>query len=267
MTPVAPSSVAPGATALSARGNGRPVPPSGGVLEDLRDTLRVLVQPGKTFRRRQQRRTFVVAWAVASVAAIVLAWFTLSVTQRASAHLLDGVEDAELVASVNHQLRAMRWVALGAAPLHLIAQWTVIAGMFWALGTFLSPGLGYRGALSVAAYAGLPALLGAGLDLGVTWFEGPEFTPDLVPRMISASSVAALIPDLAGPPWLIAAAGQVTVFGIWTAVLWGIGLHHVAGTTRARAGGMALGVALAALAAGTAAELVRSSLMGSAFLP
>jgi hypothetical protein len=204
---------------------------------------------------------------VASATAIVLAWFTLSVTQRASVHLLDGMEDAELMASVTEQLRTMRWVALGAAPLHLIAKWTVIGGVFWALGTFLAPQLGYRGALSVAAYAGLPALLGAGLDLGVTWFEGPEFTPDLIPRMASASSLVALVPNLAGPPWLVGAAGQITVFGIWTAVLWGIGLRHIGCTSPARAGSMAAGVALAALAAGTAAELVRSSLMGSAFLP
>lgn len=228
---------------------------------DLRRALRVLPSPVATYRSLDERPGWLAPWLLASVATVLLTLFTISISQRASVHLLADLNDPQLARSVALQLQRMKWVSLALAPLSLLARWTMTASLLWAAATFAFGGVGFRRALTVAAYAGLPAILGSGLDLAVTWFQGPEFTPDLVPVLSSASSVAAFLPATDHPEWLAAALRQITLFSVWSGALWVVGLRELGHTSWRRAALVGAGVWGVLLVGSSAADVIRASLM------
>jgi hypothetical protein len=217
-----------------------------------------------TFRYRHGRPGLLAPWFLASLATVMVTLLTVSIAQRASVHLLANLQDPELAESVAAQLRTMKVFSVAVAPVHLLARWMLTASLFWALGTFLLPDLPFRTALTVAAFAGLPAVLGKGLDLAVAWYVGPEFSADLLPVMTSASSLAALWPGSLDGTWSGALMRQLTVFFVWSGALWTIGLREAGRTSWVRAVCVAAPVWLTLLAASTAGEIVRDSLAGMA---
>ena len=238
-----------------------------GFVRDLRDTLKVLPSPVATYRGLRERPAVLAPWLVVSAVTVLMTLLTLSITQRASVHVMAEMNDPELAESVALQLDRLKWFAVGLAPLQLLARWLVTAGLFWAMATFVFRGMRFKSALSVAAYAGLPAALGTALDLGVTWFEGPEFTPDLMPVLASASSIAVLFPGLEDPGWLAVALRHVTLFSIWSGGLWTVGLREFGRTSWSHAAMVAGAVWCAFLVGGSAADVVRDSLMQMSALP
>lgn len=233
----------------------------GGFLEDLRDTVRVLPSPIATFRSLRGRPAVLAPWLVVSLATVVLTLFTLSITQRASVHMLADVEDAELLRSVETQLDGMKWMSVALGPVHVMARWMVTAALFWALGTFALGGVPFRRALSIAAYAGLPLALGSAVDLAVTWFQGPEFTPGMIPVMAPASSLAALFPAVDHPAFLAAMVRNVTAFSLWAAALWVVGLRETQDASWARSALVGGVVWCVFLLSASAADVVRTSLL------
>lgn len=233
--------------------------------EDIADVVRVIAFPVRTFRGRRDRPALLGPWITLSVAMVILTVLTLSVTQRAAVHLMTGIEDTELAAHVSEQLRVMKVVAVVLAPVQLLLNWGVAAALFRALGTFLVPGLGYRMALTVAAFAGVSAVMGRGLDLAVTWWEGPQFGPDFSPLMESASSLAALLPAASRPGadagWEVSLMRQITAFSVWGGALWIVGLREAAGTSWARATVVGTSVWVAFTAVHTAADALQASLL------
>ncbi len=238
--------------------------------EDIADVVRVIAFPVRTFRGRRDRPALLGPWITLSVAMVILTVLTLSVTQRAAVHLLTGIEDTELAAHVAQQLRVMKVVAVVLAPVQLLLNWGVAAALFRALGTFLVPGLGFRMALTVAAFAGVSTVMGRGLDLAVTWWEGPQFGPDLSPLMESASSLAALLPAASNPGasnpgmgtgWEVSLMRQITAFSVWGGALWIVGLREAAGTSWTRATLVGASVWVAFTAVHTTADALQASLL------
>ncbi|MBZ0268277.1 YIP1 family protein [bacterium] len=223
--------------------------------------MRVLPSPISTFRGLRDRPAVLAPWLVVSLATVVLTLFTLSITQRASVHMLAGVDDPALVRSVEAQLNGMKWVSVVLSPVQVMARWMVTAVLFWALGTFALGGVPFRRALSIAAFAGLPLALGSGVDLAVTWFQGPEFTPGMIPVMTPASSVAALFPSLDQPAYVASLVRNVTAFSLWGAALWIVGLRETLETSWARAGFVGAAVWCVFLLSTSAADAVRTSLV------
>jgi hypothetical protein len=228
---------------------------------DLADSLAVLLSPGTAYRRLAERRPLLVPWLLVALPTMVLNGFMISIAQRASVHLLDRVEDPELVAAVAGQLEGMKVVAVLAAPFALLLRWGILAVLLWAAGTFLLPASPLRTMMCVVACAGLPEVLGRAVDLWVTWTVGPELGPDLVPHLTTATSVAALFPRVGGT-WLGALLDRLTPFALWSAALWTIGVRETAGVGTRRALAVTLPVWSLVVAAGTATEVLRGSLTG-----
>jgi hypothetical protein len=218
--------------------------------DDLAASWTVLVHPRSTFRRLRARSPVLAPWIVGSVLAVGLSVLTLSVSHRAAVHLAARVDAPELAEEMQQGLRRLGWVSVAGAPAGLIAQWALASLVLWAPATLATARTRYRAVLSVVAYAALPGLFGKALDLGVAWMQGPEFGPDLVPVLSSATSLGALFPAVQGA-WPAALLGRLTVFGIWGLVLWVLGLSETLelGPKRAAAVAVPVWVLLLALAA------------------
>lgn len=232
---------------------------------DLADALAVLLSPREAYRRLAERRPLLAPWLLVALPTMVLNVFVISIAQRASVHLLDRVDDPELTAAVAAQLEGMKLVAVLASPFALLLRWGVLAVLLWSLGTFLLPGAALRTMMCVVACAGLPEVLGRAVDLWVAWTAGPELGPDLVPHLGTATSVAALFPR-AGTGWLGALLDRLTPFTIWSVALWTVGLAEMTAASTRRALAVTLPVWTLVTLAGTAAEVLRTSLTGLAGL-
>lgn len=228
---------------------------------DLADTLAVLLSPGTAYRRLSQRRPLFAPWLLVALPTMLLNVFVISIAQRASVHLLDRVDDPELVAAVADQLESMKIVAVLASPFALLLRWGILAVLLWSLGAFLLPATPLRTLMCVVACAGLPEVLGRAVDLWVTWTAGPELGPDLVPHLTTATSLAALFPRV-GPSWLGALLDRLTPFALWSMTLWTLGIREMTGVRTRRALAVTLPVFLLVVAAGTATEVLRGSLTG-----
>jgi hypothetical protein len=223
---------------------------------DLAATGGVLWDPVATFRNLGGRSPVLAPWLVVSLLSMALALLTISVSQRAATHLLggEGAVTEEVVRSLEHA----KLFSVAAAPLSVLVQWTFVAGLLWAFAVWWVPGVHYRALLGIVAYSALPGVLEQGLDLYVAWQEGPEFTAGLVPVFTRASSLGALVPSLPAG-WASAFADRVTFFGIWTAVLWSVGLRtHFGGKWRGAIGTAAPAWALLWILTATADLLGRS---------
>jgi hypothetical protein len=202
-------------------------------------------------------------WILASVGSAVASLLVVSIAQRASAHLLDGVGDAELQEAVVRQIGAMKRIGVVAAPAAVLARWAGTAALLWSVATLASSSVRYRTVLSIVACAGLPEVLGRGVDLAAAWSEGPEFTTGLVPMSSCATSLAAFLPASPGP-WGVALLDRLTPFTLWCGALWVTGLVEVAGFGIGRAVAVAVPV-WTALALGEAAlAVLRGSVVGFA---
>ena len=191
--------------------------------EDLGAAWTVLVRPRDTFRRLRARSPVLAPWIVGSALAVGLTALTLSVSQRAAVHLAAELDTPELAEDMQQGLRRLGWVSVAGAPAGLIAQWALVSLVLWAPASLATARARYRVVLSVVAYSALPGLFGRAVDLGVAWTQGPEFGPDLVPVLSSATSLGALFPAVQGA-WPAALLDHLTVFGIWGLVLWIVGL-------------------------------------------
>ena len=232
---------------------------------DLVDVLAILFAPRRAFRTLAARRPLLVPWLLAAVPTVVLNVFVVSIAQRASVHLMDTLDDPDLVAAVSGQLQGMKMLAVVTSPLALLLRWGVLASLLWAVGTFALPAASLRTMLCIVACSGLPDVIGRGLDLWVTWTAGPEFTPELVPQLTPATSFAVLFPRLPGT-WLPALLERLTPFTLWAAALWAVGIREMEGTGWGRAAAVAAPVWLLALATGTAAAVLTGSLSGGTTL-
>ena len=226
---------------------------------DVVDTLAVLPSPRQAFHRLAERRPLLAPWVIVSVPSMVLSVLLVSVAQRASVHLLSGMDDPQLVGSVAHQLQAMKIVSVVAAPAVVWLRWCAAAGLLWALATFVVGNAPFRSILCVVACAGLPDVLARGTDLTVTWLEGPEITANLIPVDTSASSLAALLPGTHGP-WITALLDRVTPFSLWSVLLWALGLQAMLRTSARRAVATALPAWSALAVFSAAVAVLRGSL-------
>jgi hypothetical protein len=223
------------------------------------DSLGVLLAPRAAFRRLAARRPVLVPWLLVAFPSMVLSLLTVSVAQRASVHLLEGIDDPELVHSVARQLDGIKTVTVAAAPATVLLRWGAVSLLLWAVAVFVLRDPSYRAILSVVACSGLPEVLGRSLDLAVTWVDGPEFGPDLIPRMSCATSLAAFLPEPTSP-WVAALLDQLTPFRVWSGALWTLGMVEVAGASPRRALGVVLPVWATLVAAGTAFTALQSAM-------
>lgn len=229
---------------------------------DLAATWEVLWQPGATFARLRERRPVLAPWLVASVLSAALALLTVSISQRAAVYLVGDLDAPELRQEVQQSLEHMKRFTVGLAPIVVAVRWGGTALLLWAAAVLAGVGTTYRAALSIVAYSAVPGLLGQGLDLGVTWFEGPEFTPELTPVASSATSLGALLPAVPGP-WAAALLARVTPFTLWGGVLWVTGLRAALGAGWTRAAAAAVPVWSVLLVTSAATEVIGNSLAGN----
>jgi hypothetical protein len=188
-------------------------------------TWGVLVRPIATFRSIRERDPVLAPWVVASIVSVVVSLLMVSVAQRAAAHLVATMDAPAFAEQVRGSLARMKVVSVAAAPAALLFRWWITSAVLWAAAVLASGRSTYRQVLSIVAYSALPGILGKGIDLGVTWFEGPEFTADLMPTMSSATSLAALLPTVQSP-WSRALLDHVTLFGVWSLVLCAVGFRE-----------------------------------------
>jgi hypothetical protein len=223
------------------------------------DTLAVLPSPRAGFRRLGERRPLLAPWLLVSLPSMASSLLVVSIAQRASVHLLSGMDDPELVHSVAHQLQAMKLLTVVAAPAVVWLRWCGTALLLWAMAAFVVREAPFRTILCVVACAGLPDVLARGVDLTVAWLEGPEVTPDLLPIATSASSLAALLPGAHGP-WAVALLDRLTPFSLWSGALWVIGLRETLHASARRALAIALPTWAALAVGGAAVAVLRGSL-------
>lgn len=220
----------------------------GRLARDLRATWEIVPSPVRTLRGALPRSPVLVPWLVVSLLTMALTLPQVSIAQRAAVHLLEDRAGADHADAIAASLSRMKVSAVLGAPIAVLLRWTVTASALWApAALFAAAGLPFRRVLSIVALAGVPALLGHAVDLGVAWTEGPEFTPDLVPVMSSATSLSALLPPDTGGPWLTALLAKVTPFSLWATALWAAGL---------RVAGLRPGAAIAIATAAAAGILV-----------
>ena len=231
----------------------------GGWLADLTHSLAVLLSPRRAYRSLAERRPVLVPWLLVALPSMVLSLLVVSIAQRASVHLLESVDDPELVAAVAHQLQGLKAVAVLAAPFGVLLRWLVLALLLWSVGAFLLPGASVRTMLCIVACAGLPDVIGRALDLYVTWTVGPEFGPDLVPHLSPATSLTALFPELPGR-WAPALLDRLTPFALWSVALWTVGVQEMFAVPRRRALAVTLPVWTLTVLVATASEVLRDSL-------
>lgn len=201
---------------------------------ELRATWTVLLHPRETFRRLRKRSPVLAPWLVGSALSVGLTLLTVSVSQRAAVHLSAELDSPGLAQDVERSLHRMMLVSVAGAPVGLVVQWTLVALVLWAPASLATGAARYRAVLSVVAYSALPGLFGKALDLSVAWFEGPEFTPDLVPVFSSATSLGAFLPTVQAS-WPAALLDHLTLFGVWGLALWVIGLGAALGIGTRRA--------------------------------
>jgi hypothetical protein len=192
---------------------------------DVAATWNVLIRPVATFRAFGERHPIVAPWVVASFVSVFVTLLMVSVSQRASAHLLATMDSPETVEQVRRSLTRMKVVSVAAAPLALGVRWAAAATVLWAASVVVTGRSSFRAVLCVVAYSALPGILGKGVDLGVTWIEGPEFDTGLVPRLSSATSLGVLLPAVQSP-WPRALLDHLTLFGVWGIVLTAVGLRE-----------------------------------------
>lgn len=233
--------------------------PRGGLARDLRATWDVVFRPDETFRGLRERDPVLAPWIVGSVVSVGLTLLTVSVSQRAAVHLAAALDSPGLAGNVERSLRGMLLFSVAGAPIGLIAQWTVVALVLWAPASLLAGTARYRTVLSVVAYSALPALFGKAVDLVVAWRVGPEFTPDLVPVLSSATSLGALLPAVQSP-WPAALLDRLTVFGVWGLALWIVGLRASLGVGWKRSAAAAVPVWTLLLVLGAALDVIGRSM-------
>ena len=226
---------------------------------DVVDTLAVLGSPRAAYRRLRARRPLLAPWVLVALPSMALSLLVVSIAQRASVHLLGGMEDPELTRAVSQQLASMKLMSVLVAPLGVWLPWTATALLLWALATLLTRDTPFRNVLCVVACAGLPTVFARTIDLCVAWVDGPEVSPDLVPVATSASSLAALLPGAHGA-WATALLDRLTPFAIWSGVLWTIGLQEMLGISGRRALAVVLPTWGAIAIGGAAVAVLRGSL-------
>jgi hypothetical protein len=111
------------------------------------------------------------------------------------------------------------------------------------------------------AYSALPGIVGRGVDLGVIWFEGPEFDPRLVPQLSSATSLGALLPTVQSP-WPRAFLDHLTLFGLWGIALTAVGFRERFRLGWGRAVGAVVPVGVLFWIFAAAADVIGGSLAG-----
>jgi len=230
---------------------------------DFRAAFDVLLTPRATFRRFGSRNPIVAPWLTFSVLSIVLTLLTLSVMQRASAHLLAGSEAEELRAATEASLARMKLASTVGAPVAVLMRWCFVALALWAPAALAGSTATYRTFLSVAAYSTMPDILEKALDLGVTWFSGPEVSNELVPQLTASTSIAALLPDVSGNEWVVAALANTTLFSLWGLVLWTVGVRVRGRLDRAPAIAVAGSAWCFFLVVGSASDVLQASLAGA----
>jgi hypothetical protein len=187
----------------------------------------MLVSPIVTLRRLGNRRPLLGPWLTVAVASVMLTLTSLSVAQRTVAHGLRDTGSSDTVQRVEGELNRLKTLAIGVAPLGLIARWAGIAVSMWALAVLLGADLRVRTAGTIVALSSGPEVLSRGADVAVAWFVGPELRPDLTPVLGSATSLGALLPEVGGTGWGAAALEAITPFVLWTGVLWVAGLRQM----------------------------------------
>jgi hypothetical protein len=235
----------------------------GALAGDLAAVWGVLLQPGATFARLRERHPVLAPWLVASLLSVALALLTLSVSQRAAVHRMADLDSPDLARNVQESLGRAGLFSVALAPAALALRWAAAALILWSAVVLAGGGVSYRSVLCVVAYSAVPAILGQGVDLGVTWFQGPEFTPGLTPVFSSATSFGALLPAAPGA-WATALLDRLTPFTLWGLLLWIVGLRETLRTGWARAAGTAVPVWCVLLVGSAAVDVIGRGLAGDA---
>lgn len=147
------------------------------------------------------------------------AFLALSVTWRVAAHLFaTGVSPTVTSAAREHLGRLLLGDVL-LAPLGAGLRWL---GEALALGCLAALGgirLRTRALFALVAWSWAPAVPGRVVDLVVTWQDGPELTPELLPVLGRSASLAALLPARVWGDTAGALAEATTPFVIWSYLL------------------------------------------------
>lgn len=230
---------------------------------DVRAAFAMLVAPRATLRDFGARDPVLGAWLVVSLLSIVLTFLTISVMQRATVHLLAGTDSPAMQAAAAESLHRMKFASTAMAPVAVALRLLAIAAALWAPACVAGSTAGYRTFLSLAAYAAMPEVLEKAMDLGVTWFSGPEFTHGLVPTLVASTSLTAIFPDLDASPWVEAALAHTTVFSLWVVALWAVGLRERCRLAWGFAGTIAAGAWCFFLALACASDVLNASMTRS----
>jgi hypothetical protein len=195
--------------------------------QNVRATWGVLLHPRLTFRQLRERKPLLAPWVVVSLLSAALTLVVISISQRATAHLMADLPSSVPVEGVEASLERAKIFSVGLAPFALFDRWMATAVLVWALAVFASSRASYRATLSIVAYSATPQVLGKGVDVLVNWIEGPEFTPDMIPVFSSATSLAAFFPNAGDNAWASAFLQNLSPFSLWGLALWAIGLREM----------------------------------------
>jgi hypothetical protein len=228
--------------------------------EDLDATWEVLFEPRRAFRALGDRTPWLAPWLVVSVLSIALTILLISLSERASAHMMADLPSSERTTMIQRQLDQMKIVTVSTAPVALLVRWMATSVCLWALAILTAGAAGWKAMLSIVAYSALPGVLGKAVDLVVAWVDGPEFTAEMIPVIGSATSFAALWPGAIDNAWAKALLAQVTPFTLWGLALWTVGVKERLDLGWRKSSAVTGPVWLLLVALGAAAEVILGSL-------
>ena len=215
--------------------------------------VRVLVQPGQTFRAIAARPSWVAPLVVLALLTTALGYLvatridfepTVRLQSERSGAQLSAEQLDERVETIK---KATPYVALAQGLIAAPAIYLVVALLFWVGFKLLGSELGYQASLATTLHAMLPLGLAALLGIPVIWNRA-NFSPDEARSgAFLASNLAALAPEGTGR---IANAllGSVDLFSIWAIILLVIGYRIVAKVSRGAAAGVVLAIWLLGVA-------------------
>jgi hypothetical protein len=198
----------------------------------------VLLLPKQTFRTLRGREPFLAVWLAVSLVSAALRLAQVEVVRRAIAFLVERGASPEVAPAAEAVLDGWTLCGVWLAPLGIALGWCAEAA-FVQLASGVRRGrrpaagrVGFRSLLCVIAYASVPQVVERGIDLWVTWRDGPAFTPELLPLLPASTAPPAWIAGDPADPVSRAVLAALTPFAVWGLILRIIGIRELCRTSR-----------------------------------
>lgn len=198
----------------------------------------VLLLPKQTFRTLRGREPFVAVWLVVSLVSAALRLAQVEIVRRAIVFLAERGASPDVAPAAETVLEGWSLYGVWLAPLGIALGWCAEA-VFIQLASGVRRGrrpaarrVRFRPLLCVIAYASVPQVVERGIDLWVTWRDGPAFTPELLPLLPASTAAPAWLACDPADPVSRALLAAPTPFDVWGLILRIIGIRELCRTSR-----------------------------------